>query len=565
MKKRLAFILSLFLLITLLPLSVAAADDTNVAPLGTPYSSADYNEWAPKSSINNKSLNDSWQAQHISRNPPPGVGAVGEYCGVRFLTDFYMVSEIRVCVGTHGNPVLYGISALIEGEWIELAELSETDATVIDGYSWLIVPLDEAIVTNNVRVTGKDYVGWDLPYVREVEIIGHKTDAPEVIVPEGGVITRNAALAGFAYASSSADGHYPALINDDKRMETWQAEGSELPANVGIRFTQTRTVNRIFLDTGADNGAPYELSFDIEALIDGTWTVITQGTCNADNGYVLDYTLTEKVVTDNVRVVFTAANAAPQMSELQIYSDEKNVFIESRMTPARMEWVATGNVAILGEPYALTTFELYSSTSSINDGVTSGRNAMWVAEGENVPTYCGVQLPFAVDVNKVVIHFEDEGDTPRILKYDVQALVGSEYVTVATGYSHNKTSGYVAILTFDTVTTSDIRIVYTKSGLAFPHLNELCVYMTEDFPNPYDGYTTDKAYGGPEKPADYDEEAAKIEEPLTYSTTTRNTIDKIVSMLSALPTENVLSAAIGSAAILALAGAAIMILNKKNL
>ena len=567
MKKFVSLALGFLLLITLIPFRAEAADN-NIAPIWTAYSSADFNEWAPKTAINDQNYGSSWQAQHIQRDP--SVGTVGEYCGVRHSRNHYSVSEIRVCVGTHGNEVTYSINALYEGEWIKLGEFKESDTTEIDGKAWYILTLDEPIVTNDIRLIGEDYVGWDLPYVCELEVYGSKVETPDVVVPEGGEVTQNAALEGLAYASSAADGCYPALINDDNlESKVWRAAGSELPAYAGVRFSKTRTIHRITVFTGVDEGSPYSEAFNVEALIDGVWTVIVSGVCNASNDYTFDCTLSQKVISDNVRVVFTEANTIPQLYELQIHSEERNVFVPANLTNTRMSQIAAGNVAVLGTPYALTTFELYSSVSSINDSVLSGKGAMWVAEGGSVPTYCGVTLPFAYDVNKVVIYFEDEGDSPHIMKFDVQVLSGEEYVTVATGYSYNKTTGYTAILEFDTVTTSDIRILFTKNGNVFPNLNELQVYASEDFIyNPYRGYETELTVGGPVQPAAYEEEASKIEAPLTYDTTTRNTPDPtdIAALLSnASSHANVLSTAIGTVALSAAAAAVLLILNKKNL
>lgn len=525
MKKLLSLVFCLLLLASTCTVAFAEnAADTNVAPLGTAYSSADYNEWAPKTAINNENYGDAWQAQHISRDP--SVGTVGEYCGVRFITDYYLVSEIRVCVGTHSNEVTYGINVLIEGEWIEIAERKESDAETIDDRAWFIIKLDEPVVTNNVRVVGKNYVDWDLPYVREVEIFGHKTDAPEIIVPEGGVITRNAALEGLAYAASSADGHYPALINDNKiGASIWTAETNELPVYAGVKLADTRTVNRIKVATGSDNGTAYTATFNIEALVDGEWTVITEGTVNNENGYTFEYTLDEKVKTDNVRVVYTASTVNPQLAELEVWSDERNVFMENKMSGDRLTSAVKGNLAVYGTPYAETTLDLYASPDVINDGAISGKNANWVAYTSTVPTYCGVTLAQPAEVNKVVLYFEEQetaGD--HVMYFDVQLLIGDEYVTVESDSSYNKTTGYVAIVEFEAQETKDVRIVFRKNGDIFPSLCELEVYATESEIAPYDGYVSDVAYGGLTKPEGYEEARVNPFEDLTYDTTTRDSL-----------------------------------------
>lgn len=511
MKKLLSILLCTVMVFALLPLH-ASAEEKNIAPLGVAYSSADYNEWAAKRFINNGNYDDSWQAQHISRDPK--VGAVGEYCGVRYINDFHQISEIRVCIGTHsGHEVTYGINVLVEGEWIEVAELAEHDATTVDGRAWLIVTLSEPVTTNNVRVVGKEYVGWDLPLVKEIEIYGAKAAAPELVVPEGGEITMNAALAGLAYASSAAEGHYPAHINDALTSGLWMAAEEDTAPCVGVRLQGSRTVNRITVFTGEDNGTPYTSTFDVEALINGKWAVIASGETNAENGYTLDLTLNRKIITEYLRVRF---QSEARLCELEVYSAEKNVFVPGKLTEAYKAQAASGNIAVFGMPYAETTFELYSSIDLINDASTDG---MWVAEGGNVPVYCGVTLPVAYDVNKVVIYFEDEGDAPHVMKFDVQVLVAGQYLTVATGYSYNPTTGYVAVLDFETVATTDVRIVFTKNGDIFPTLNELQIYAGPDYTdNPYEGYVTELPYGGLAKPENYDAEASKMEAPLTYET-----------------------------------------------
>ena len=508
MKKLLSILLCAVVLVACIPFIGRAAEEDNIALKGVAYSSADYNEWAAKRFLNDKDLNNYWMAQHVSRDPK--VGVVGEYCGIRYIKDYHAISEIRVCISL--NAVTFGINVLVEGEWIELAEMTQDEATSIDGKSWLIIKLDEPVVTNDVRVVAKDYAGWNLPQVYEIEIYGAQAKAPELIVPEGGIITMNAALAGMAFASSSAEGHYPAYVNDGASEGVWMpdAEATE-PQYVGVRYTAPRTIKEINVYTGADNGTPYTETVQIEALIGGQWKTLATGVANADNGYSLSFSV-PAIETEYVRAIVSSEDGTPRICEIETVSKEKNVAVLVRQTDAYKAQLATGNVAVLGTPYALTTFELYSTVNSINDGITAGDKAMWVAMGSNVPTYCGVTLPVLFDVNKVVIAFEDEGDSPHIMKFDVQVRVGDTYETVATGYSYNPTTGYVAILEFETVATNDVRIVFTKHGDTFPNLNELQIYCGPDpIDNPYDGYATDLPMRGPEKPAGYDEAAAEIE------------------------------------------------------
>lgn len=526
MKKIFTLLFCVAMLLTIVPFSAFAEDIGNVAPSGIAYSSADYNEWAPKTAINNENYNDSWQAQHPTRDP--SVGSVGEYCGVKFMNQYYLVSELRICIGTHSNEVTYGINVLVEGEWIEVAERKESDATEIDGRSWFIIPLKEPLTTNNVRVIGKDYAtsNWDLPLVKEVEIYGVKTETPELVVPEGGIITYNAALQGLAYASSSAEGQYSALINNNKNdQRLWNADGDELPAYVGVKLADTRTVSRIVVMTGAPEESSYTVSFNIEAEIDGVRTVLTSAACSSENNYILEYTLPEKIRTDDVRIVYTDTTVTPQLSELEIWSDERNVFMEEGLTEAELNSAAKGNLAIFGTPYSENTFDLYAVVDVINDGKISGKNASWAAFGNTVPTYCGVVLAQPAAVNKVVLYFEEQAEPgTHVMSFEVQALINDAYVTLASDFSYNKTVGYVAIVEFDTTVTTDIRILFTKNGDIFPSVNEIEVYAETNEIAPYDGYVIEETFGGAVKPSGYDQAVLDATEVLTYDTTTRNSL-----------------------------------------
>ena len=81
-----------------------------------------------------------------------------------------------------------------------------------------------------------------------------------------------------------------------------------------------------------------------------------------------------------------------------------------------------------------------------------------------------------------------------------------EYVTIASATSYDPTlkSPIISIELDGAVTTDDVRIVFQSNGTVFPYIKELEVYSTEFVYGSYQGYPTDRMWGGKDVLADND-------------------------------------------------------------
>ena len=65
------------------------------------------------------------------------------------------------------------------------------------------------------------------------------------------------------------------------------------------------------------------------------------------------------------------------------------------------------------------------------------------------------------------------------MRFEIQALVDGEYVTVASGKSYDTNMKYTTVYEFDPVVTDDIRIVFTAGGGTIANVKELEIYAEE--------------------------------------------------------------------------------------
>ena len=94
-------------------------------------------------------------------------------------------------------------------------------------------------------------------------------------------------------------------------------------------------------------------------------------------------------------------------------------------------------------------------------------------------------------------------DAKLVFSFDVQALIGEEFVTVAqaTSYDEERDSFIVSVEFEQPVSTNDLRIVFTSDAMTFPYLKEFEIFEGDFVYSSYVGYVLDssRTQGGPDK------------------------------------------------------------------
>ena len=363
---------------------------------------------------------------------------------------------------------------------------------------------------------------WRTPAIHEAIVMGTVGFKPEIEVPEGALLSTNAALGGFAGATSAEDTRYPGLGNDNGTGTLWRANNKGGGEEFWVDFDKAYTIDVLSLNFGgcpaASTGVKLEYDIYVEKG-DGNWEYYSTDTTTTTDAVITDKINTDKLKTykldmsgvTGVKLAIKSAtkdgaDAAAVITELgaEIKKDttpSKALYYFEYITGAMKTSSATGNLACYGTAYCSSSME-YSSVSDphyIIDGLRSAEDPAWYAENFTKGTYCGVVLKEAHDITKVVLHFDDEivagKPEEHVMMVEIQALVDGEYktLTYATSYDEQNKKPVVSV-EFDSVNTNDIRIVYLTNGMVFPYLKELEVYSDTYVYSPYLGYVLDSAW-----------------------------------------------------------------------
>ena len=565
----------------------------NVALKGLAYCSTMKNSnWTPPSSINNgyDYTGDwhGWEPKYPTIQPgqDTSAGFKGEYCGIKFLNrEYYEIYEIRMSIGLHalyGQDVTYTVQALVEGVWQDVCVLKDSQATNIkldtgdadeDGdktdyvYSSyedamerdtsnyhigaeLNYTLTTPITTNNIRINvsdfGKNYPGGDVlifPFIYEVELVGKLGVTPDIDLPEGAVISQNAAHNSIAYASSSKDFNYPyrAIDGDPKVPTAWSPKSLEAGQYLMLVLEKEYTVDKLLLNFGElkEGATPVNYPFKLEAFVDGAWTTVANGNSyNSDaNSYVTEYALATPVKTSQVRIVFEQAlTSAPSIYEFEVnITGEKTYYLETRFDAYQMDSSAKGNLAILGQAYASDNILPYSDPSYINDGKYFADSPVWFPGTLKIPVSCGVKLDKTYTVNKVVVYCATPDNIGYgVTRFDIVAKVNGEYKVVGSGEAYDPDkmidgiqTRYATIYEFpEGIVTDDIRIEFTRGSSTIPNVLELELYSNTEKSSMFDGYAVQgkvpvyvdapsQDVTEPDEPTDSEESSSDTDAPLT--------------------------------------------------
>ncbi len=335
----------------------------NVAIKGKAYASSfKHFDWTPPTSGNDGlDFEEDWhgwepQYPDVTAGSDTSSGFSGEYWGLEFKNKKYFeISELVLYMSVHNSyaePSMgyqntkYKVEALCEGEWVVIAEFSDSDSlprdydTYADAMandtgahhiaSYYTKILDTPITTNNIKITvsefAKNYQGEErlvFPYIYEVRAYGVSTETPDIELPQGAEYSTDATSNAIPYASSSDFSKYPLLAIDDNGDTGWMPAEKTANQTYGVKLDRVYTINDIYLQF-AD--ASFSAPFKVEALVDGSWVKIAEGNVSdafvptpdggpdADQEHTYSVSETE---TDEIRLVFTAAlTDIPEIREL---------------------------------------------------------------------------------------------------------------------------------------------------------------------------------------------------------------------------------------------------------
>ncbi|MBQ8566566.1 MAG: discoidin domain-containing protein [Clostridia bacterium] len=516
MKKLLSLILCLCLLATQFTFLTFAQDSgdpidttnhTNIALEAIPSVFSNYYDYSKASYLNDNIIDGQinsymfWRPQTSDRDP--SVAGTDPWFRYKFK-EYKEISKITVLVEIpYSTETVVKFEALIQGEWILLGIEKYSESPQYKEYEKVhevSLELPYGVTTKEIRVSVSGYIVWDPPMISECIVMGADGKAPEFDVPEGAYMTTNAVLSGTASASSSKARQYPALANDDNFYTKWASNDTTNNQWYQVDFDKEYTIGEVGMNLSAiklvldTNENPvnevYKYTVKIEINVNGKWETAYEGEVSTSEGSDAVYkkALDSAKKVSAIKVTYLNTNGISAMlSELYatISDGTKCMCPGSSVTPDQKLSAASGNVACLGTPYASSvfTFSNMSDVKYITDGRTGNDDYIWVPETPACPSYCGVVLDKARTVDNVVLYFNDafgiDADGKNhVSTFDVQYKNSKgEYVTVTSASSYDSKYGKAIIsLSFDAVTTDDIRVVFKTNGGTFPYLKELEVY-----------------------------------------------------------------------------------------
>lgn len=449
----------------------------NVGTKGEAYASSfKHFDWTPPHTFNDgRDFEDDWhgwepQYPDVAAGSNTSEGFSNEYVGVKFTNrQYYEINQITFYMSMHNSSAMpemgyqdtkYKVEALVEGEWIVIAEFKDSDsiprnyedyndAMANDKsdyhiHSYYTVTLDKKVNTNNIRVSvsefAKNYDGADrliFPYIFEMRVYAEEGTVPDIELPEGAVLSTNAASNSFPYATSSAINMYPYLAIDGDVKSGWQPETANDGEAYGVRFDKFYTVDNISIQL---NDATMSADFIAEAKVNGEWKKLFDG--NTKDCYVelpegSDFIAQQKtysfepVETEEIRITFKAPTYAKD-------KDGKDI-----VAPIQINEISANIVS--------------SMSYLVNGGVCLTPSA------NNTGRYCGFTLNQKEIITKIKVNY---APTDKNNKFFIQIFVDGIWQIVYTGANVKDTDGVFEL----NAETDGVRIIYQDEAAA-PQIN----------------------------------------------------------------------------------------------
>ncbi len=160
---------------------------SNVSPLGNAYHSSKWNESSDSCTIIDGEYNSSYEFWRPSTTEKDeAVDNSMQYCGIEF-EEGQVVKEIVLYIGSQDIHTKFTVKALVDGEWVILGEVYNTDAIVEESITTgasigiIKIKLNSAIITDNIRIECSEYGAYapnasskdwfNVPIIQELEII----------------------------------------------------------------------------------------------------------------------------------------------------------------------------------------------------------------------------------------------------------------------------------------------------------------------------------------------------------------------------------------------------------
>ena len=508
---------------------IDTTNHTNIALEAIPSVFSNYYDYSKAPYLNDNIIDGQinsymfWRPQTPDRDP--SVAGTDPWFKFKFK-DYKEISKITVLVElSYSEECVVKFEALIQGEWIPLGIEKFSESPLYKDYNnvrEVTLELPCGVTTKQIKASVSGYIVWDPPMISECIVMGADGKAPEFDVPEGAYMTKNAVLSGTASASSSDANRHPALGNDDDIFTRWTAKEKTNNQWYQVDFDKEYTIGEVGMNLSAiklvadSNENPvneiYKYTVKIEIKVNGKWETAYQGEVSTSegSGAIYKQSLKPAKKVSAIKVTYLNTNGvAAMLPELfaNISDGTKCMCIGSSVTQEQKLSAAAGNIACFGTPYASSvfTFSDISDVKYITDGKTGDKDYIWIPATPACPTYCGVVLDKVRNVDSVVLYFNDafgidDDGKNHVSTFDVQYKNSKgEYVTVTSASSYDSKYGKAIIsLSFDAVTTDDIRVVFKTNGGTFPYLKELEVYSHKEdktvvIPYPqFDGLLTSK-------------------------------------------------------------------------
>jgi hypothetical protein len=257
---------------------------------------------------------------------------------------------------------------------------------------------------------------------------------------------------------------------------------------VDIAYCKTYNIDKVVIDHVK---AAQDIPFKVMALVGEEWMELVSSTVNADKtSFLIDETEVKQV-----KVIYEAnGKEIPSIESLALnVVGMKTYFLDGRYTNFQKRMAGNGDIAVLGTAYSNSNYPALCFPEYINDGKKFEGAPVWAPKLEEysagIDIYCGVELDKEYIVDTVVVYSTDIGNKPgNGNKFEIQALVNGEYITVGNGFTCAGDKDYMTVYAIDSVKTTDIRILITNESVYMPTILELEIYSGTDKVDPFYGH-----------------------------------------------------------------------------
>jgi hypothetical protein len=218
---------------------------------------------------------------------------------------------------------------------------------------------------------------------------------------------------------------------------------------------------------------------------------LVSSTVNADK---ISFPIDETEVKQ-IKVIYEAGGKEiPSIESLALnVVGMKTYFLDGRYTNFQKRMAGNGDLAVLGTAYANSNYPALCFPEYINDGKKFEGAPVWAPKLEEysagIDIYCGIEFDKEYIVDTVVVYSTDIGNKPgNGNKFEIQALVNGEYITVGNGFTCAGDKDYMTVYAIDSVKTTDIRILITNESVYMPTILELEIYSNTDKVDPFFGH-----------------------------------------------------------------------------